>query len=233
MTNFIQTAIVNEFNRLRSELALHRGVLRNMRRSFWEPDHYCQTKRWKAIEEEKVVIRTCELALDQLLVEYKDIVGNPPNKGRLCWDSFTGGQPIDIHYCTLPEGHSGHHSDSQGAWHATPKHRTVQPPKPIIRLIMQEESKHEALVLIDGQQQGPRIVKKYGGKLGCLRVYSCQGCQWLKLESASPLCAHPEMLRKYKVPQSVANHKPPFIVGSVSCAVGKTLQTLTQPIFFK
>lgn len=133
MSEFIKAALRKELERLYGELALHRGMLRDSRTCWWEPTKYWQDAKVKTIREGKEKIAKDEREIAALIRDHKEMMGEEWSnvQRRLCWDKFTGGLPIGIHYCNRPEGHTDHHGDDQGLWHQHEKHRSPKPPKRI------------------------------------------------------------------------------------------------------
>lgn len=232
---FFQQSARAELSRLQGELALHRGVLRSQRRGPWEPDRYWQVKKVHALEETKVRIRESEIALGNFIDEHCSFLGAVSNHGRLCWDSYLGGQPIDLHYCQLDEWHPGAHANYIGQWDAKPKHAGQ-------KLDISKPRKITAEKLMNLRQFGTEWGKRGGPSILIFRdthwhrhpvrrAYSCQGCQHLRIneEYGSATCAHPEFIRKHEVPQSVAAAGPKYLLTPACCPALGDDAHLTQP----
>ena len=234
---FLQRSAIGELARLRGELALHRGVLRDQRRHFWERDRAWQVKKFEAIKETKLRIQKAGKSLTDFVHHHKIFIGDVPNKGRLCWHCFLGGLPIDTHYCQLPEGHDGSHCNSVGAWVGLPKHPEPKAAKPIIRLIMAELADNMARFGSEwGKRSGPSILlfrDTSWYQHPFRRALSCLGCVHLVISDDkyhSPRCAHPEMLSKYGCAQAVAASGPKYLTTPCQCsALTSEVESLTQP----
>lgn len=120
---FLQRAINNELERLREKCAVARCILRRQLRV--HPDNWggspeqSRKSRAENIPKSEARIEAADAALAAFVSEHRPMM--PPDwidtdHGRLCWDDFLGGSPIDQHYCHLPEGHDGPHQDAAGTW---------------------------------------------------------------------------------------------------------------------
>ena len=120
---FMQSAIKAELERLRKTCRVERCVLKGQKSVHpdnWggSPEHSRKT-RAEEIPKTEERLAAADTALAQFVCENKsmmpaDWIEN--DHGRLCWDGFLGGRPIGYHYCKLPEGHDGPHSDEDGNW---------------------------------------------------------------------------------------------------------------------
>jgi hypothetical protein len=120
---FMQTAINAELERLRETCRVERYILKSQKSVHpdnWggSPEHSRKT-RSEEIPKTEARLSAADSALAQFVREHKALM--PPDwvandHGRLCWNSFLGGRPIGCHYCDLPEGHDGPHSDEDGNW---------------------------------------------------------------------------------------------------------------------
>jgi hypothetical protein len=232
----VVTAVREHLQKLRYELALMRGVLRYSRRHHWGQDRYWQVKKYQSQQEYKQRIAAAARELSAFIRVHEWVLGDVPNNGRLCWHCFTGGLPIDTHYCELPEGHEGDHQNAIGKWTGKPKHPESKPAKPIITAIMAETRQNLRQFGTDyGKRSGPSIVmyratNTYQHPL--YRSFSCRGCIHLQVdedEYRSAHCAHPEMIAKHEVPQSVATQCDKLLIQSQMCPAMRERVDLTQP----
>lgn len=119
-SGFIADAINDRLHELRLEVALHRHFVNQWRnRTYWDESKDSQHKRCRFIREQMRETRIAEDALRAFIAEHrslmgKDWIGN--DHGRLCFSWFMGGRPIDMHYCSEPEGHDGFCQSDKGSW---------------------------------------------------------------------------------------------------------------------
>lgn len=207
LSNFMRLAALGEIARLRAELALRRGILRDQRRYSFGGDRRAAVSKVCEINKSKARVSAAGTELAEFILEHRQLVGDIPNCGRLCWHKFTGGQPIDTHYCQLKEGHDGDHCDTAGRW------RDQLPRAPQVkatpRVIMAERAENVARYGDKwGERSGPSIImyRDTCYHLPVRRGLSCLGCTHLQSDRVynSPRCAHPEFIAKYEVPQAVA-----------------------------
>lgn len=116
---FLESAINQRLAELRRECALARHMVRDQRRCHWGWWPTAEADRRRAIRGSQRRVREAEQALRAFIAEHRPLMGSEwpgTDHGRLCWDSFIGGLPIDLHFCQQPENHDGHHADQAGAW---------------------------------------------------------------------------------------------------------------------
>jgi hypothetical protein len=74
---------------------------------------------WEGLQAKAQVERPLErdaadAELAAFIVEHRPLMGDDwigNDHGRLCWEPYLGGLPIDQHYCQREEGHEGNHAD--------------------------------------------------------------------------------------------------------------------------
>jgi hypothetical protein len=131
MSTFIREQIEKRLKELRYDCGLQRLHLRNAfgrrwsgcpRRDPEKPDSWdlhWENLQAQAQKERPEWVAKADKALADFIAEHRAIMGPDwpgTDHGRLCWSPFSGGCPIDQHYCQLEENHEGAHADDQGAW---------------------------------------------------------------------------------------------------------------------
>lgn len=131
MSDFIKQQIDKRLKELRYNCALQRLHVRNAFGPRWSG---CQRQdpnkpsswdlHWENLQAQAQVERpkdvsAADKALADFIAEHRPLMDPTwpgSDHGRLCWAPFTGGLPIDQHYCQREEGHGGFHCDGVGAW---------------------------------------------------------------------------------------------------------------------
>jgi hypothetical protein len=115
-------ALEKKLEELRAECALQRLVKRNAFGRRWalsggrgaSADKYWDDRQAAAQAEATAALEAADRALVDFIAESRVIMGPDwigSDHGRLCWEPYLGGYPIDQHYCCKPEGHTDHHAD--------------------------------------------------------------------------------------------------------------------------
>ena len=119
-SDFLADAINSRLAELREKVALCRHFVNKWRnQTYWDESKNSQHKRVRFIREQMRETRIAEQALKDFIAEHRSLMGPEwigNDHGRLCWGWFLGGRPIDQHYCTQPEGHTGFCQDDKGSW---------------------------------------------------------------------------------------------------------------------
>lgn len=118
-SEFLRRKISERLHELRIAVAIPRHVIREWRQGWVEPTRYWQARKFECIGRLRAEIKNAERELRDFIADHRSIMGPEwigNDHGRLCWDSFLGGLPIDQHYCQLEEGHDGFCSGETFAW---------------------------------------------------------------------------------------------------------------------
>ena len=226
-SDFVMQQINKRLAELREDCALQRLLLSNAHGRRWSgcpranPDKpsswdlYWENLQAQAQIDRPKDVLAADKRLANFIAEHRLLMGSEwigNDHGRLCWDHYLGGFPIDQHYCQLPEGHEGNHCDKIGAWlpgtHNSHDRLEMEHPMryiPIPDGHFDTESFGEDF----GRRDGPCVVvyrdftrKGHPQR----RSYSCLGCQHLEIGNYDQAyCAHPEFMEKYKCRQSVGD----------------------------
>jgi hypothetical protein len=119
MSEFIRAAIAKRLVELRENCAVQRLHLRNAHGRRWGDTKYWDDLQAKAQVERPKDVEAADKALADFIAEHRGFMGGDwpgSEHGRLCWEPFCGGMPIDQHYCQREEGHEGIHGDKAFAW---------------------------------------------------------------------------------------------------------------------
>lgn len=125
MSEFIKQQINKRLAELRADCALQREHVRNAFDFKWGQGQYWDDRQSEAQRDRPKDVANADKTLADFIAEHRPIMGADwigNDHGRLCWDSYLGcldGNPIDNHYCQLPEGHEGYHQtslDSKMGW---------------------------------------------------------------------------------------------------------------------
>lgn len=126
ISDLLRDSIENQLANLRETCAIKRLHLRNAHGPRWsgcprrnpdKPDswdlHWENLQATAQIECPKEVERADKDLADFIAIHRPvmgpEWIGN--SHGRLCWEPYLGGFPIDRHYCQREEGHEGNHAD--------------------------------------------------------------------------------------------------------------------------
>lgn len=127
-SEFLRGAIDEKLAELREACAVKRQIKRNAFGRRWalnargtaenERNSGSSDKYWddcQAVAQTNAVadLAAADKALADFIAEHRplmgvDWIGN--EHGRLCWEPFLGGLPIDQHYCQREEAHDGNHA---------------------------------------------------------------------------------------------------------------------------
>jgi hypothetical protein len=134
MSTFIREQIEKQVKALRYDCGLQRLMKRQAFGDRWaragrsnaenERDSGPSDKYWDDRQAESqrkytAAVESADKALANFIAEHRPIMGAEwigNDHGRLCWEPYLGGLPIDQHYCQKEEGHQGNHGNEVGEW---------------------------------------------------------------------------------------------------------------------
>jgi hypothetical protein len=134
MSAFLREQIKKRLAELRYKCGLQRLYLRHatgrrwaygsrssaeMERDYGSSDKYWDETQAKSKRDAEAGIELADKELADFIAEHRTLMGSDwvgNLHGKLCWSPYSGGRPIDQHYCQKPVGHDGQHGNEKGEW---------------------------------------------------------------------------------------------------------------------